>query len=199
MISRQKQIYELRKAVIKELELRTVKKRMIAVLRNQQQVSTGRLESVISQMQYRKAVKVTNTAFDPETGLMYRATVTFEFSFTGATYAKFLDIVPYDDIDHKSYGSGIEALIVWIKQKPISTWKNPADIEDIKTSKKKMRRLAHAIMNSQRANGGVKNKSNFITFSRSNVTTAINKAAATFVDYLSNELYLEIERQIFVR
>lgn len=199
MISRQKQIYELRKAVISELKLRTVKERMAATLRNKSQVASGNLESVIANMKYEKSVKVRNTAFDPETGLMYRATVVFEFDFGNAGYAKFLDIVPYSDIKYTSKGSGINALMVWIARKPISTFNNPVDIAEIKANPKKMRRLAHAIMNSQRQRGGVKNKSNFITFSRSNITTAINKATARFVDYLSDELYLEIERQIFFK
>ena len=143
MISRQKQIYELRKAVIDELKIRTVKKRMIAVLNNQQQVGSAKskLQSVIQQMEYRKAVKVRKTAFDSETGFMYRATVEFEFVFQDSGYAKFLDIVPYSDIKYKSRGSGIENLIVWIKQKPISTWKNPYGIEEIKQDKKAARAL----------------------------------------------------------
>jgi hypothetical protein len=201
MISRQKQIYELRKAVIDELKIRTVKKRMIAVLNNQQQVGSAKskLQSVIQQMEYRKAVKVRKTAFDSETGFMYRATVEFEFVFQDSGYAKFLDIVPYSDIKYKSRGSGIENLIAWIKQKPISTWKNPYGIEEIKQDKKKMRRLAYAIRKSQDQRGDIKNKSNFITFTRSNITTAINKAKERFVNYLSDELYLEIERQIFFK
>ena len=202
MISRQKQIYELRKAVIDELELRTVKKRMIAVLNNKRQVGSdeSKLQSVINSIQYKKAIKVTNTAFDPITGLMYQATVSFTFDFTGAGYAKFLDIVPYSDIKYKSdSGKGIQNLMVWIAKKPISTFNNPVNISEIKASPKKMRRLAHAIMTSQRQRGGVKNKSNFITFTRSNITTAINKASERFVNYLSDELYLELQRQIFVR
>ena len=199
MISKQKQIYELRKAVIDELELRTVKERMIATLKNKNQYASGKLESVIAEMKYRKAVKVTKTAFDPVTGLMYKATVNFTFDFTGAGYAKFLDIVPYSDIKHKSMGSGINALMVWIAKKPISTFSNPVNMSEIKSNPKKMRRLAHAIMTSQKKRGGVQNKSNFITFTRSNITTAINKASERFVNYLSDELYLEIKRQIFVR
>ena len=93
-------------------------------------------------------------------------------------------------------------LIKWIKKKPIATWKNPVGIEDIRQGKnsfKRMRKLAYAIRKSQDKNNGVKNKSNFITFSRSNVTTAINKAAERFVNYLSTELYLELNRQIFFK
>ena len=87
----------------------------------------------------------------------------------------------------------------WIMNKPIRTFKNPVNIVEARQNEKKRRRMAHAIMNSQRQQGGVKNKSNFITFSRSNVTTAINKATARFVDYLSDELYLEIQRQILFK
>lgn len=199
MISRQKQIYELRKAVISELKLRTVRERMAATLRNKGQVASGNLESVIAKMKYEKSVRVSNTAFDPETGLMYRATVSFEFDFTGAGYAKYLDIVYYGDIQHVSNKSGIKALMDWIMNKPIRTFKNPVNIVEARQNEKKRRRMAHAIMNSQRQQGGVKNKSNFITFSRSNVTTAINKATARFVDYLSDELYLEIQRQILFK
>lgn len=199
MISRQKQIYELRRMVIDELEIRTIKKRMIAVLKNQQQYSRGNLEKAIEKMEYRKAVKVSKTAFDETTGLMYKATVNYQFDFGDAGYAKFLDIVPYSDITYKSRGEGIENLIVWIKKKPLATWKNPVGISEIKQSKKKMMRLAYAIRKAQDKNGGVKNKSNFITFSRSNVTTAINKAGERFVNYLSGELYLELNKQIFYR
>jgi len=199
MISRQKQIYELRKAVIDELELRTVKKRMIAVLTNKKQVYKGNLKEIINKISYRKSIKVTNTAFDETTGFMYRATVNFEFDFGESGYAKFLDIVPYSDITYKSSGSGIENLMRWIKDKPLATWKNPVGISDIQQSEQKRRRLAYAIRKSQDKNGGVKNKSNFITFTRSNITTAINKAAERFVNYLSTELYLELNRQIFFK
>lgn len=199
MISRQKQIYELRRMVIDELEIRTIKKRMIAVLKNQQQYSRGGLQAAIEKMEYRKAVKVSNTAFDETTGFMYKATVNYKFDFGDAGYAKFLDIVPYSDISYNSRGKGIENLIRWISDKPLATWKNPIGISEIRQDEKKMRRLAYAIRKSQDKNNGVKNKSNFITFSRSNVTTAINKAAERFVNYLSTELYLELNRQIFFK
>jgi len=194
MISRQKQIYELRKAVISELELRTVKKRMIATLENKGQRNTGNLRKAIEKIQYNKALKVTNTAFDETTGAMYKATVTFDLSFGEAGYAKFLDNVYYPGIPYQSRGKGIQNLIEWIKNKPKATWRTNFDTSD----ERKVRRLAHNIFKAQIARGGVKNKSNFITFSRSNITTAINKGAERFVDYLSSELYLEIKRQIFV-
>jgi hypothetical protein len=195
MISKQKQIYELRKAVVDELELRTVKERMISTLKNKNQYASGKLESVIAEMKYRKAVKVTKTAFDPVTGLMYKATVNFTFDFTGAGYAKFLDVVPYSDIKYNSVGKGIPNLISWIESKKPAYWNTQVDL----SSKTKIKRFAHAIMTAQKKRGGVKNKSNFITFTRSNITTAINKASERFVNYLSDELYLEIKRQIFVR
>ena len=185
--------------VIDELEIRTIKKRMIAVLKNQQQYSRGGLQAAIEKMEYRKAVKVSNTAFDETTGFMYKATVNYKFDFGDAGYAKFLDIVPYSDISYNSRGKGIENLIRWISDKPLATWKNPIGISEIRQDEKKMRRLAYAIRKSQDKNNGVKNKSNFITFSRSNVTTAINKAAERFVNYLSTELYLELNRQIFFK
>ena len=195
MISSQKQIYELRKAVISELELRTVKERMVKVLKNKGQYATGNLESVIDRMKYNKSIKVRNTAFDSVTGLMYKATVIFEFDFRGAGYAKYLDSTHYEDIQHTSTGDPIRNLIKWIKAKPASSWKTKVDM----SSDKKITRLAHAIFTAQQNRPGIKNKSNFITFTRSNISTAINKAAIRFVDYLSAELYLEIKKQIFVR
>jgi|TARA_R100001460_G_scaffold108409_1_gene159472 hypothetical protein len=195
MISRQKQIFELRKSVIDELKIGTVKKRMIAVLRNKKQFASGNLQSVIEKIQYKKSIKVTNTEFEELTGFMYKATVEFRFNFKGAGYAKFLDIVPYSDIPHKSSGSGIKALINWINNKPSSTWKTQVDT----SNPKKVKRLAHAIFTSQKNRGGVENKSNFITFTRSNITSSINRASQRFVNYLSKELYLELNSQIFYR
>jgi len=195
MISHQTQIKRLRKLVIDELKLRTVKKRMIAVLRNKKQSYTGDLEKVIEKMKYEKSIRVTNKEFDPLTGFMYKATVEFRFDFEGAGYAKFLENTDYTDIPHKSSGSGIEAIVKWIKTKPSSTWKFKID----ESEPKKLTRIAHAIFTAQRKRGGLENTSNFISFTRSNITTAIDKASESFVNYLSDELYLEIKSQIFYR
>ena len=191
------QIEKLRKLVIDELEIRTVKKRMIAVLRNKKQSYTGNLERVIEKMKYEKSIRVTNKEFDPLTGFMYKATVEFRFDFKGAGYAKFLENTDYTDIPHKSSGSGIEALVEWIMKKPSSTFKTQINVD--KQDEKKVKRLAHAIFTAQRKRGGLQNTSNFISFTRSNITTAINKASERFVDYLSNQLYLELNSQIFYR
>ena len=183
--------------VIDELKLRTVKKRMIAVLRNKKQSYTGDLEKVIEKMKYEKSIRVTNKEFDPLTGFMYKATVEFRFDFEGAGYAKFLENTDYNDIPHKSSGSGIKALVKWIKTKPSSSFKTQINID--KQDKKKVERLAHAIFTAQRKRGGLENTSNFISFTRGNITTAINAAGERFVDYLSNQLYLELNSQIFYR
>ena len=126
---------------------------------------------------------------------MTRATVVFEFDFTGAGYAKYLDSVYYSDIEHTPKGSRINNLLNWINNKPKNTWRTSVDLS---TEKKKLS-FAFAISRNMFSRGGVKNKSRFITFSRSNVTTSINKATSRFVDYLSEQLAIEIDRQIFFK
>tara|TARA_R110001606_G_scaffold162775_2_gene306902 strand:- start:6539 stop:7138 length:600 start_codon:yes stop_codon:yes gene_type:complete len=192
------QIEKLRQLVIKELKVGTVKKRMIATLKNKNQYASGNLQSIIEKMSFDKSVKITNAKFEPGL-ILYKATVEFRFNFKKAGYAKFLDIVPYSDIPYKSSGGGIKNLMEWIKEKPLRTWKNTAGIADIRQSKDKRRRLAYAILKSQDKNKGVKNTSRFITFTRSNITSSINRATKSFVDYLSDKLYSGIKSQIFYR
>jgi hypothetical protein len=194
----QQQIEKLRQLVIKELKVGTVKKRMIATLKNRNQYASGNLQSVIQNMSFNKSVKITNTKFEPGL-ILYKATVEFRFNFNNAGYAKFLDEVDYSDIPYKSRGKGIENLMKWIEQKPLRTWKNTAGISDIRESEDKRRRLAYAIRKSQDKNKGVKNRSRFITFTRSNITSSINRATKSFVDYLSDKLYSGIKSQIFYR
>tara|TARA_R110001592_G_C12769915_1_gene713807 strand:+ start:53 stop:637 length:585 start_codon:yes stop_codon:yes gene_type:complete len=194
-MNQKEQKFKLKKFVLDELKLRTVKKRMIATLRNKKQSYSGNLKDVIEKMSFDKSVKVTNTLFDKTTGFMIKATVEFRFNFKGAGYAKFLENTNYTDIPHKSSGSGIEAIVEWIKNKPSSTWKTKID----ETDPKKLTRIAHAIFTAQRKRGGLENTSNFISFTRSNITTSINKASESFVNYLSDELYLELKSQIFYR
>jgi len=194
------QIEKLRQLVIKELKVGTVKKRMIATLKNKNQYASGNLQNIIEKMSFDKSVKITNTKFEPGL-ILYKATVEFRFNFqqTGkegrqGTYAKFLDEVPYSDIPHKSKRKGIDALVEWIMGKK-SNWKTQIDTSD----PEKVKRVAHAIFRSQKNNGRLENRSRFITFTRSNITSSINRATKSFVDYLSDKLYSGIKSQIFYR
>lgn len=195
------QIEKLRQLVIKELKVGTIKKRMIATLKNKNQYASGNLQSIIEKMSFDKSVKITNTKFEPGL-ILYKATVEFRFNFQEkgnkgrqGTYAKFLDEVAYSDIPHKSKRKGIDALVEWIIEKDRSTWKTQVDTSE----PTKVKRLAHAIFRSQKNNSRLENRSRFITFTRSNITSSINRATKSFVDYLSDKLYSGIKSQIFYR
>lgn len=196
MIDPEEQEFKLKKFVLDELKLRTVKKRMIATLRNKKQSYSGTLKDVIEKMSFNKSVKVTNTSFDKTTGFMIKGTVEFRFDFKKAGYAKFLEKTSYTDIPFRGKKKGgIDALVKWIMKKDLSTFKTQIDRSD----GDKVRRLAHAIFRSQKNRGKLENTSNFISFTRSNITTSINKASESFVNYLSDKLYLELKSQIFYR
>ena len=195
MISRQKQEKELKRLVVEELKLRTIKERMISALRNKKQLSTGNLQSVIAKMKYEKAIKLKDITTDKNTGAIMSVTVVFDFSFTGAEYAKYLDISPYGNIgEPKRYGSTLQAFMMWASSKPQAFWLGtPPDL----STESKLKKFAWIVKKRHFEKGGViSNKGRFMTFSRSNITTAINKAGEKFVDLWETEYALEIERQI---
>jgi len=195
MISREQQEKTLRKLIVDELKIRTVKERMIAALRNKKQVATGNLESVIAKMNYNKAIKLKEIVYDGSTGAMVSVLVVFEFGYKGAEYAKYLDIAPYGDIkEPKRYSTTLQAFMVWAASKKPNYW--IAGQPDL-SSQSKLKKFAWIVKKRHFEKGGViSNKGRFMTFSRSNITTSINKAGEKFVDFWDREYALEIERQI---
>ena len=195
MISKEKQEKELRKLIVSELKTRTIKERMIAALRNKKQVATGNLQNVIAKMNYDKAIKLKEIVYDEPTGAMVSVLVVFDFSYTGAEYAKYLDIAPYGDIkEPKRYGTTLQAFMAWAASKSSSYW--IAGQPDL-SSQSKLKKFAWIVKKRHFEKGGViSNKGRFMTFSRSNITTSIKKAGEKFVDFWDREYALEIERQI---
>ena len=195
MISQQRQEAQLRKLIVDELKTRTIKERMISALRNKKQVATGNLQRVIAKMNYNKAVKLKEVVYDQSTGAMISVLVVFDYGYKGAEYAKYLDLYPYGEIgEPKRVGSTLQSFITWAKSKPSGYW--IAGQPDLSTQTK-LKKFAWIVKKRHFEKGGViSNKGRFMTFSRSNITTAINKGGEKFVDFWDREYALEIERQI---
>lgn len=201
MISKQKQIGVLRSLLIQEFKREKIKEQMISTLKGNRNVGKGNLLAALNRFNYNKAIRVSEVKFDEYTGLIRYFDLKFEIRLGTAQYGLFLDSEQKKEITNQQYskirfsgrGNKIQRLMSWIRTKSPAYWRSSIDIDTSKAYKVKKLAVAIANKHLSRPDRSTDFTTDYLSRSFKVSEYAVDRAIATFVDYLSEEYVAEVE------